>query len=63
MIGYLLLWVGFILTRTFGKHANHHGDMIFAMVLRSISIVLFALIVLNTLFAFNWLWVDTVVVR
>lgn len=57
MIGYLLLWVGFILTRTFGKHADHHGDINFAFVLRAVSMILFALIVLNTLFALDWLWV------
>lgn len=56
MIGYLLLWVGFALTRTFGKHADHHGDINFAIVLRGISMVLFALIVFNTIVAFRWVW-------
>lgn len=56
MLGYLLLWFGFVLTRTFGKHADHHGDMTFAAVLRLASMIMFGLIVFNTIVAFDWLW-------
>lgn len=56
MIGYFLLWAGFIVSRTFGKHADHHNDLAFATVLRGISMVFMALIVFNTIVAFEWLW-------